>query len=173
MSLRTALARLLAPFAASLGLAAAFAAPPQLVVPHSGPFADQSPAGVHSQAQRVRFNAAEMLALHRGDEVEFTLPNAARHAFVVDLIQSHGEGIYSWVGHHRDRGTAFRAIITTGPGGSFASLTTPDGEYRLMPGNGHDWMVDMKAEKPNIPPLDLGNDFRVPPLPSKAARSEW
>jgi hypothetical protein len=63
----------------------------------------------------VRFNAAQMLVLGHLEEAEVTFPDGEKHPLVVELVQSHGDGIHSWVGAHRDAGRDYRTIITTGP----------------------------------------------------------
>jgi hypothetical protein len=158
---------------ASVGLLSlagvAWAAPPQLFTAPRGPVNDHVPDFVRSGATAVRFNSDEMLNLSVGEEVELTLPNARRHTFVFELRQDHGNGIYSWVGKHKTRGNNNRAIVTTGPTGSFGVFYTPDGEYRLIPGEGHDWLVDMTAEAP--PRINLGDDALTPPAPKPPEKS--
>jgi len=91
------------------------------------------------------------------------------HDYSVDFFQDHGGGMYSWVGRHATLGNNFRAIVTTGPGGSFGVISTPDGDYRLIPGVGHDWMVDMTAEQEFLPRTRaMGNDMFFPPADAKA-----
>jgi len=150
----------------------AFAAPKQLLGPPRGPVSDRVPDFVRSGAQAVRFNADEMLNLGPGEDVELSLPNGKRQAYVFELREAHGNGIYSWIGKHKERGSHNRAIVTTGPAGSFAVFSTPEGEFRLVPGNGgHDWLVDMTAEGPFIPPIELGDDgLQPPPQPKSTAQ---
>jgi hypothetical protein len=112
----------------------------------------------------VRFNAAQMLALGHLDEAEVTLPDGEKHPLIVELIQSHGDGIYSWVGAHRDAGRDYRTIVTTGPGGSFGVIEVPGRHFRVVPdGEGGDLLVDVDRELAHVPPIDLGHDFRFPP----------
>jgi hypothetical protein len=152
--------------AAAQGVPAAkpqlFAQPPAVVPAGNAP-------GVKSQATPVRFNAAEMRAARHLDEVQLTLPNGFSHPVVVDLVTDHGGGIVSLVGRLKDRGNHYRVIVTTGPGGSFGSIDTPHGTFRLVPGDGHDWLVDMEQEKPYVPMSMLGDDAR--PVPATALKS--
>lgn len=123
--------------------------------------------GIRTQATAVKFNAAHMQHVRSGGEMDFTLPNAKRYAIVVELAQSHGDGIASWTGYLRDHGKNYRAIITAGPAGTYASIQTPTGEYRLVPGPGHDWLIDMAAEEPYLPMINLSHDARMPPVENR------
>ena len=121
--------------------------------------------GVVSAAAPVLFNRDEMLSLSPGDEVTLAVPGGGTHALVFQMAQSHGDGIESWVGYVKSRGNDNRVILTTGPSGSYGVIDTPEGSYRIVPGNGHDWLVDMTAEQLHIPiPEREPNDgFPIPP----------
>jgi hypothetical protein len=160
-------ARCLLALAAALPLAAAAA--PQLMVPFQGPVQKtQKAKPFKSEGSRIKFNVAELRNLLPGQEAELTLPDGSKHAIVLDLVQDKGNGITSWVGHYAGVTPALRTIITTGPGGTFGRIATPDNEYSIMPGpgDGADWLVDMKAEKPFLPPTDLKRDAHTPKLPA-------
>jgi hypothetical protein len=88
---------------------------------------------------------------------------------VLDLSQAHGGGISSWVGRVKGADASNRVIVTSGPGGSFGVIDTPDGSYRIIPGDGHDWLVDMTQEQLYLPMIDLGNDAVMPPPHAKSA----
>ena len=124
-------------------------------------------AGIRTQATRVQFNASQMQHVRSGGEMDFTLPNARRYTIVVELAQSHGDGIASWTGYLKDHGKNYRAIITAGPAGTYANIQTPTGEYRLVPGPGHDWLIDMAAEEPYLPTINLSHDARMPPVENR------
>ena len=144
---------------ASLAVAAA----PQLIVPYSGtvPKAEKAKP-FKSQGSRIKFNAQQLANLVPGQEVELTLPGGATHTIVFDLREDKGQGITTWVGHYKDANPVLRTIITTGPGGSYGRIVTPDNEYSIVPGEGFDWLVDMNAEKPFVPKIDLRNDSHSP-----------
>ena len=158
------------------------AQPIQLVVPYvgssnlpdaSGEGAKGTPAqhiavSMQIKGMPVQFNAAAMQNVRSGGEVDITLPNAARYAIVFELAQTHNGGITSWTGYLKEYGKRFRAIITSGPAGTYASIQTPAGEYRLVPGAGHDWLIDMEAAKPFLPTINLGDDGLVPPVETKS-----
>src|SRR3954451_9629080 len=104
------------------------AAPQMIVSPSVTKATTLQPSGVKAVAQPVRFNLEELRALKPGAEVELTLPNARKHAFVFDLVRDHGGGIVSWVGYYRDADMRrkLRAIVTTGPDGTYGTIQTPD-----------------------------------------------
>lgn len=125
-------------------------------------------SGVRSGAAPIRLDRAKAARSRLGDSLEIALPNATTHEYVFDMLQPHGADLYSWVGYHRNLGTQYRAVITTGPGGSFGSISTPDGEYRIVPGShGQDWLVDMKAESRFENGSDLSDDTFIPPPSAK------
>jgi len=141
----------------------AAAASPQLIVPYTGSVPKSEKAKpFKSTGTRIRFNAQQLANLVPGQEVELTLPDGATHTVVFDLREDKGQGITTWVGHYKDAAPLLRTIITTGPGGSYGRIVTPDNEYSIVPGEGFDWLVDMNAEKPFMPKIDLRGDARVP-----------
>jgi hypothetical protein len=160
--LRLAAGSLLLLFASASALPVAamplfFAAPPAALK-------SANAKGVKSQATPVRFNAKEVLALRRNDQVQLTLPNGASHDLVVDLVSLHGDGIASWIGRIKGLGNHYRVVVTSGPAGSYGVIDTPQGSYRIVPGDGHDWLVDMTEEQMHMPlSFSLGDDARPVP----------
>src|SRR5688572_19395535 len=151
---------------AAVALAAplAFAKPP-MVLPYDGPRGEQPRADFQSEGHAVKFNLGAIRGLKPGDEVELTLPDGTVHTIVFDKLQDHEPGITSFIGYYQGTPDRLRTVITTGPGGSFGVIRTPGGDFRLVPGQGHDWLVDMKAEEPYLPPVDLRRDSRpMPPV---------
>jgi len=124
--------------------------------------------GVHTQAVPIRFNAQDMLGLRYLDEVELALPNATAHAVLFELAREHPGGIRTWIGHLRDHGTGYRVIVTSGPAGSYGVIDTPEASYRIVPGDGHDWLIDMTQEQLHLPLINLGVDYLVPPASAKS-----
>ena len=165
--MKRSLSCVLRAFAVALLLPAAsvLAAPP-LLLPHTAapPKSAKAPP-FKSQGHRVQLNMPELAGRRPGDELEVTLPNGKTHVLVSDLLKDEGKGITTWVGFLKGHHEKLRAIITTGPAGSFGRITTPDGEFRLVPGEGFDWLIDMNAEQEHLPPIDLHEDFRVPSRP--------
>ncbi len=160
---RTVLTRLFVLAAALFG-GAAFAAPPLLspveLLPGN---TANTPAPSRSQAFRVRFNQEAARALRPGDEADFPLPNGRRYGVIYDQGIDHGRGITSWIGYLKNSPDRKRVVITTGPTGSFGRISTPEGDFRLAPGQGHDWLVDMNAESAFLDPIDLRDDAKFPP----------
>lgn len=143
-------------------------AKPQLLAPYDKPTVLRNAPNVRSQGHAVQFNRGEMASLKAGTEVELSLPDATRHPFVLDLVERQPDGIVNWIGHHRDRGTDYRVVITSGPAGTFGRLSTPEREYRLVPGPGHDWLLDMTAEAADLPKIDLRRDTLTIPVAPKS-----
>jgi hypothetical protein len=149
--------------AIALVVSLAAAASPQLIVPYTGSVPKSEKAKpFKSTGTRIKFNAQQLANLVPGQEVELTLPDGATHTIVFDLREDKGQGITTWVGHYKDAAPLLRTVITTGPGGSYGRIVTPDNEYSIVPGEGFDWLVDMNAEKPFMPKIDLRGDARAP-----------
>jgi hypothetical protein len=150
---------LLAALCANVALAAA---PPVLTpLPH---LAGQKASAIgKSQAFPVRFNAQALHGMEIGAEAHLALPNGKRWPITFDRFERHEGGIASWVGQVSGLGKDYRVIVTTGPSGSFGSINTPDGEYRLVPGEGHDFLIDMLAEQEHLRILPQRNDGLMPP----------
>jgi hypothetical protein len=143
-------------------------ATPQIIVPAepAGAAARSSIAPAGSGGIAVRLNAAELQSLPPESAIELTLPSGARQQYVLELTQANGDGTLSFFARHARPGTGYRAIMTHGTGGSFAVFDTPQGQFRLVPGGSHDWLVDASL----LPPEPVsGNDAIVPP-PSLRAR---
>ncbi len=162
-SLPARMARLLA-LALALAILPAAAAVPQLLRPlPSAPAPKAALAKIEAPGIPVALNTSELKGMRAGDEVQLTLPTGIAHDYVFDLVQDHGNGIVSWVGRHKSLGKQHRIVITTGPGGSYATISTPEREYRLVPAGSHDWLVDMTEEQLRLPIMDLGVDYLFPP----------
>src|SRR4051812_7250922 len=159
----------IAAFLLFVGAAATAQAAPQILSlqPAVAASSAAGPGDVVARGRPAQVNA-QLFALAPGAEADLTLPDGTQVPYVLDLQQDHGGGIRTWIGRHRDRGNLHRAIVTTGPHGSYGVFETPNGEFRLVPGkSGGDVLIDMKAEAANIPPMDLGHDNHVPLPDSK------
>ena len=158
-------------------MAAALAAPlanagTALFTPALNKAATTEAQPARSVAQPITLNKGALDALPAGAALDVTLPDASTHAFVLDQVRDHGHGIRSYVAYHRDSDPRrkWRAVITSGPDGSFGFVQTPKGEFDLVPGQGHDWLVDMKAESAHHAPVDLAGDARTPPSVARTSR---
>ena len=118
--------------AVSLVSGSAFAAP-QMVTPLPGVAPKAAPAS-GLPAAAVRFNREALATLMPGTEVELTLPNGKRHAYVYEHTVNHGGGLSTWIARGAGVGDNGRAIVTTGPGATWGWMQTPWGEFRLYPG---------------------------------------
>jgi hypothetical protein len=147
----------------------AWALPPQMLIPATSQSRLRMPdMALNDEASPVRVNASAIFGLKRLEHAEFTTPAGVKHQYIFELAQDHGGGIRSWVGQHSERGNNYRAVITTGPTGSFGSIETPEGEFRIAARDGQDWLVDMsRLPKPEI---RLGDDFVIPHADTKAVQ---
>ncbi|MBL8524949.1 MAG: Ig-like domain repeat protein [Betaproteobacteria bacterium] len=111
----------------------------------------------------IALNRAAMARLANNDEMELTLPNGVREQIIFDRIEDHGGGIRSSIGYLKDKGKDYRVLITSGPNGSFGSIRTADTAYRILPGDGHDWLVDKMEESVFLPlPSREPDTIRMP-----------
>ena len=119
--------------------------------------------GIKTESTPINFNATELHALPIGAEVMLSLPNAKQYVVIKESQTDYGGGAISWTGYLRDAGVRYKVIATTGKGGTFASIQTPDQEWSLVPGfgGGYDFLIDATLEaKKNPPPVDQ-NDYRI------------
>ncbi len=134
--------------------------------------APRSKFDIKSKATSILLSRELMNDLKGNEEHEFVFPNETRHVVVFDRIEDHGGGIRSSVGYLKEHGKDYRVIITTGPGGAFGSIRTPETLYRIVPGlDGQDLLVDMTEEQKLIPYIDLGNDSRRAPPPEPSIKN--
>ncbi|MBL0125820.1 MAG: hypothetical protein IPP88_25250 [Betaproteobacteria bacterium] len=140
------------------------------MTPVNGTKAVRSQFDIKSKPAPVMLSRATLGSLKNADELELILPNATRHMVIFDRVEDHGGGIRSSVGYLKEHGKDYRVIITTGPGGAFGSIRTPDTHYRIIPGlDGQDLLVDMTEEQKFIPYIDLGDDSRRVPDDANSA----
>jgi hypothetical protein len=118
--------------------------------------------GVKSDSMAIGFNTVALHNLPQGGESLLTLPNGKQHVVVKQNQINHADGSISWVGALRDVGGTYKVIATTGPGGTFASIQTPDGEWAIAPGvgAGFDFLVNATLEAQKNPTPGDADDFR-------------
>ena len=109
-------------------------------------------------------DAQAALALPIGGEASITLPRLGTLAVVHDRDEKHLDGDVTWVGHFRDYGTDYRVLITSGPKGLAGRISSPDGEFSLLPGNGGAWLRDNQAA--GLKPLIQEQDDTIHVQPS-------
>jgi hypothetical protein len=149
--------------AAALMGAGTWADAAQLFLPRAHGAQKSATAALPADAMPVTFNRAEMLKLRVQQEAQLTLPDGSSHSFVLDEIKDHGEGVQSWIGHHKQGGRENRAIVTTGPAGSYAFLSTPKGDFSVLPSADGDVMVPAASIQQD---MEMGNDARPTPAPA-------
>jgi hypothetical protein len=110
----------------------------------------------------VGFDVEGMLAMRPGDVADFALPNGKQYDVVLDRIDSHDNGDRSWIGHLASGTRDDLVIFTLGGNGTYGSLTVPEGNWRVMPGGGHDWLFDADASGISID-RSAETDVRVHP----------
>ena len=95
----------------------------------------------------VEFDAAALGAMAPGETASFRLPNGHDYEAVLDRIDQHENGDISWVGHLAGQSIDQLVIVTMGASGTYASFTLPDGNWGVIPGEGHDWLFDADASQ--------------------------
>ncbi len=86
-----------------------------------------------------------------GDTLNFALPDGLNHRFVMDMAPLINGDTVTWIGRSSVFGNRFRAMLSTSPAGTFGSIMTPTGEWRISPGGAHQWLVNETAERVNEP----------------------
>ncbi len=122
-----------------------------LVTPLAAPSGAAGPkSGLEATA--VRFNGDALFAMRPGDVAELALPTGRVQAYAFERAVDYGGGIRSWVGRNPVAGDSRRAVITQGPDGAFGWMRTDEAEWRLYPGEGHEWLAER-------PPMDFAPRF--------------
>lgn len=126
---------------------------------------------VKSEALPIALNRAASAAARANDEMELALPDGTREMVVFDRVEDHGGGIKD-LGRLPQVHEHNRVLITAGPSGSLGSIRTANTAYRIIPGDGHDWLVDKMEESVHLPLPTREKDYvRVPPKILPASRS--
>ena len=151
---------------------AAFASPPPALLVSTGamPAAGGSQPAQPPDAQPVAFNAQAALALPIGGEASITLPRLGTLAVVHDRDEKHLNGDTTWIGHFRDYGTDYRVLITSGAKGLAGRISSPDGEFSLLPGSGGAWLRDNQAA--GLKPLIQDQDDTIHVQPPAAVAGQ-
>ncbi|MDP2827051.1 MAG: M12 family metallo-peptidase [Sulfuricellaceae bacterium] len=109
--------------------------------------ADMAALSLPSQAATpVMLNIADLASLTPNAEVNFTLPgNRGSYTVVYERMEASPGGNISWIGYLKPFGKNFRAILTSGPGGAYGRILTPEGEFKLHSVAGNQWLIDTTA----------------------------
>lgn len=111
----------------------------------------------HAGARRlVALNPAAIDKLRAGDETDLIAPNGATYRLIYDRTEVAYGGGSVWVGHLRDHGQDFPALISTYAGQVNGNISTPTGKLRLEGEERHAVLTDIEAadEQLLIPSLD-------------------
>ena len=145
-------------------------APPDLLVAAGAmAAAGAAPPGLDG-ASPVAFNAQAALALPIGGTANLALPRLGTLAVVHDRDERHPNGDTTWVGHFRDYGTDYRVVVTSGAKGVAGRISSPDGEFSLLPGSGGAWLRDNQAA--GLQPVMQEENDAVPVPPSARAQGQ-
>ena len=83
----------------------------------------------------VRLNRQHLLSMAPDEEATFSLPgNRGNHTLVMDRLEAAPSGSVTWIGHLKEHGKSYRAILTAAAdeaGGAFGRILTPEGEFQL------------------------------------------
>jgi Metallo-peptidase family M12/FG-GAP-like repeat/Calx-beta domain len=118
--------------------------------------------GAKTGSMPISFNAVALQELPLGGESLLSLPNGKQYVVIKQNQINHADGSASFVGYLRDVGILYKVVSTTGPGGTFASIRTPDSEWSIAPGvgAGFDFLVNATLEAEKNPTPGDANDFR-------------
>ena len=84
-------------------------------------------------AEAVELNLALLATMQPGDATVMQLPGMGYTRLAFDEIRP-GNGSATWVGHLKDFGDSFKAVLTYSPGGTEGTILTPSGEVNLTIG---------------------------------------
>jgi hypothetical protein len=84
-------------------------------------------------AEAVELNLALLATMKPGDATVMQLPGMGYTRIAFDEIRP-GNGSATWVGHLKDFGDSFTAVLTYSPGGTEGTILTPAGEVNLTIG---------------------------------------
>lgn len=115
-------------------------------------------------ATPVKLNVMELAALSLNNEANFTLPgNRGSYPIVYERTEVAPGNNITWIGYLKPFGKNFRAILTSGPGGAYGRILTPEGEFRLHSVAGEQWLIDTATAK-MIPFYTVDDDAVAPPV---------
>ena len=90
----------------------------------------------------VELFVTELSSMKVGEKARMTLPNGVAYEIVLDRIDRHAEGDFSWVGHVDGHQHNMPVVVTLGTEGTYGTIDTPEGRFGIIPGEGHDWLFD-------------------------------
>lgn len=112
----------------------------------------------------IQVDATSIVALGIGGTLDARMPDGRQLQVRIDRLETHANGDVSWSGKVLDTSRDLDAIGTSGAGGTYASLETPEATWGIVPSQtGHDWIFDKTMSELTLvepPPLD---DYRIVP----------
>lgn len=122
--------------------------------------ADQAGAG----REAIRFNRA-LNRLPQGSTAQVSLPRGVSYELVFDHSIDHPSGNVTWIGHLKDYGDDYRAVITSGEGGVSGRVLTPEGEFLVETDADGEWLIDTQAA--GWTPAESEMDDALIPVPEE------
>ncbi len=112
--------------------------------------------------EAIRFNQT-LNRLPQGSTAQFSLPRGVSYKLVFDHSIDHPSGNVTWIGHLKDYGDDYRAVITSGEGGVSGRVLTPDGEFLVETDADGEWLIDTQAA--GWAPAESAMDDALIPIP--------
>lgn len=148
---------------AAAGLPAVAAEPsPELFLPEAT--GRQTLQAGQAGREAIRFNRA-LHRLPQGSAAQFSLPRGISYDLVFDHSIDHPSGNVTWIGHLKDYGDDYRAVITSGEGGVSGRVLTPDGEFLVETDADGEWLIDPQAA--GWTPAESEMDDALIPVPEE------
>ncbi len=117
-------------------------------------------AWTRNEGEPAQLNLDALRALLPGALVNFRTPDGHNYPLLFDKLRTSKSGNVHWIGHLRDFGTDYRAVITWGAGG-FGLIATPDGNFRLETSNGMTRLMNATTGGRRLAPF--GDEPLLPP----------
>jgi len=114
--------------------------------------------------EAIRFNRA-LNRLPQGSTAQFSLPRGVSYELIFDHSIDHPSGNVTWIGHLKDYGDDYRAVITSGEGGVSGRVLTPEGEFLVETDADGEWLIDTQAA--GWAPAESAMDDALIPVPKE------
>lgn len=127
-------------------------------------FSQQSPESEFADAIGIPISTLSAFAKIQlakiGDEIIIPTPDGKEHFVKIEELTRHNNGDISVTGSVDD---AYRAMITHGKAGSYASIETPEGKYKIEIRSGKEWLLTPEDLEKLIP-QQFKDDSIIPSL---------
>ena len=88
----------------------------------------------------VSVDAGKAASVAAGDVIPLPLPGTTGYLAVVDRVSVSSSGETSWSGYLQGYNSDYPVVFTIGAQSSFATITTPEGQYAMEAVNGNGWV---------------------------------